>query len=237
MSTLLDSLHERGRVALLGGQPHLDVPPGEGSRRWGVSVLVRPQPDLAQRLHAVTGDLTALAGPGQWATGAADSVHLSVYSLEPHRPGVTLEDAEVARYADAVHRAAGSLPPVSFAVTGLALTPGGVVAACDPLDAGARGLRAAVNDALGEEAFETAYRGASWWMSLVHLASPVRDAAGLVEHVEARRRSPLGTLRAGALQLVRYEHRRVADEQRMVPVVLSEARIARSEEVLGGAHA
>jgi hypothetical protein len=226
VSVTVESLHERGRAALLVGRERLDEPPADGARRWGLSVLVRPQPELAERLDAVTAELVALAGPGQWATGASGTAHLTLYSLEPHRPGLTLADPSAGRYADAMTRAAAATSSATFAVTGLRLTPGGVIAACEPLDEPALRLRPALTDALGGDVFEATYRGDQWWMSLVHLAAPVRDAAGLVEYVETRRAEPLGTLRVRRLELVRYEHREDPDGTRMVPVTLAAADLA-----------
>jgi hypothetical protein len=225
VSVTVESLHEQGRAALLDGRPRLDQPPADRSRRWGLSVLVRPQPELADRLDAATAALVALAGPGQWATGAAGTAHLTLYSLEPHRSGVTAADPAARRYAEAVCRAAGAVAvPASFAVTGLGLTPGGVIARCEPLDAGARALRPTLTAALGGEVFEAAYRGDQWWMSLLHLAAPVARPLALVEHVEARRGQPLGVLTARQLELVRYDHRDGPDgARRMVPTTLAGA--------------
>lgn len=222
MTVTVEALHELGRQALLAGSYRRETPPQDGGRRWGVSVLVRPQPELAERLAAETAALVRLAGARQWATGAPGSVHLTVFSLEPHRPGVGLGDPVVAGYAEATARAATALPPAGFQVTGLSLTPGAVVAACVPADCAAQALRPALVDALGGDAFEAAYRGDQWWMSLLHLAGPVADPDGLVAHVDARRAVSLGRLEARSLQLVRYQYRRLADGARVVPVVLAE---------------
>ncbi len=235
MSVSLDSLHEQGRTALLGGSAVLDRPPAAGSRRWGVSVLARPQPGLAARLDQVTAGLLALAGPDQWATGSAGTAHLTLYSLEAHRPGVGLEDPAAARYAEAVRRACAVTPPASFALTGLALTPGGVVAACRPLDDGARALRPALTAALGEAAFEADYRGDQWWISLLHLTAPVARGAELARHVESRRREDLGRLEVRRLELVRYEYRTGPGGAGMVPVTLAGAALTGGGS--DGAHA
>jgi hypothetical protein len=222
VTVTVEALHEQGRQALLAGGHQRDTPPADGGRRWGVSVLVRPQPELAERLAAETAELVRLAGPQQWATGAAGSAHLTVFSLEPHRPGVGLDDPAVARYAAAVAAAAATTAPAEFDVTGLALTPGGVVAACVPADRAAHALRPGLVDAMGGDVFEATYRGDQWWLSLLHLAGPVADPGGLVAHVDGRRGTSLGRLEARSLQLVRYEYRRLADGARMVPVVLTE---------------
>jgi hypothetical protein len=238
VSVTVDSLHADGREALLHGRARLDEPPVDGARRWGLSVLVRPQPELADRLDTVTAGLVKLAGPGQWATGASGTSHLTLYSLEPHRPGLTPADPAARRYADAMRRAAAATASATFAVTGLALTPGGVVAACDPRDTGARCLRAALTAALGGEAFEASYRGDQWWMTLLHLAAPVARPDALVTHVEARLGEGLGTLTVHELELVRYEHRTGAGGSRMAPVTLAAAPLAGAREVaLDGAQA
>lgn len=234
MSVTVDSLHQRGREALLQGRERLDQPPGNGSRRWGLSVLVRPQPALAERLGEVTAALTALAGPGQWATGTPGTSHLTLYSLEPHRPDVTLADPAAGRYADAVRCAAAASPPATFAVAGLGLTPGGVVAACEPLDQGARALRPALVAALGGDVFEHSYRGEQWWMTLLHLAAPVPEPEALVEHVEGARQLPLGVLAADRLELVRYEYRVDPAGARMVPVTIASAALSGGTGAPGG---
>jgi hypothetical protein len=223
VTVTVESLHEQGRAALLAGQERLDTPPASGGRRWGLSVLVRPQPELAARLAAVTAEVVAVAGPGQWATGASDTAHLTLYSLEPHRPGLTLADPAAGRYAAAMARAAAATPRASFTVTGLALTPGGVIAGCAPADDAARSLRPALAAELGGDVFEERYRGDGWWVSLVHLAAPVRDAAALVDLVERRRGEALGRLDARRLELVRYEHRDEPAGPRTVPVTLARA--------------
>ena len=240
MSITVDALHEKGREALLRDQAALDSPPAAGSRRWGLSVLVRPGAELAERLDRVTADLAALAGPGQWATGAADTSHLTLYSLEPHRPGVTIDDPVAARYAEAVDVVGAGCGPASFAVTGLALTPGGVIAVAEPADEAARALRPALVDALGGDVFEATYRGDQWWLSLVHLAAPVPDPARLVAHVEARRHQALGRLDARHVELVRYDHRTGPTGPRMVPVPLAAAQLTgrpAHPEVRGAAQA
>ena len=238
MSVTVDSLHEQGRAALLRGRETRDRPPGDGSRRWGLSVLARPQPDLAERLGSVTAELVALAGPGQWATGTVGTSHLTLYSLEPHRPGLTLADPAADRYARAVRRAGATVAPATFDVCGLGLTPGGVIATCRPVDGAARALRPALVDALGGDVFEGAYRGDQWWMSLLHLAAPVLRPEELVEYVEARRRLSLGLLVVDRLELVRYEHRAGPTGARMVPVTLTSAALAGGPEgVDDGAHA
>lgn len=228
MTVSVDSLHEEGRTALLQGRERRDVPPVAGSRRWGLSVLVRPTAELADRLDAVTGELLALAGPGQWATGARDTAHLTLYSLEPHRPDLTLADPAAAGYARAMATAAATTPPATFDVTGLALTPGGVLARGRPSCDGARLLRPALAAALGGEAFESGYRGDQWWLTLVHFAAPVRQPRALVDCVERRRDETFGTLRAEWLELVRYEH----DGRRMRPVTLARAALAGDRERL-----
>jgi hypothetical protein len=237
VSITVDALHAKGRAALLHDRAVLDSPPVSGSRRWGASVLVRPQADLAQRLGAVTAELVALAGPAQWATGAADTSHLTLYSLEPHRPGLTLDDEAAGRYAEAVGAVGRACGPATFSVTGLALTPGGVVAAAEPADDAARALRPALVEALGGDVFEAAYRGDQWWLSLVHLAAPVADPAALVAYVEARRGEALGQLVARHVELVRYDHRSGPGGARMVPVPLASAVLTGvPEESRRGAH-
>jgi hypothetical protein len=227
VSTSVGTLHEQGRSALLAGSPALDTPPVEGGRRWGLSVVVRAEGELADRLAGVTDELIEVAGPGQWATGGRGSAHLTLYSLEPHRAGVDTTDERAAAYAAAVEDTARTVGPATFTVTGLSLTPGGVIADAEPADDAARRLRPTLSRALpGGAAFESSYRADRWWLTLVHLAAPPTDPAALVDWVEDRRSLDLGTLHAKRLELVRYEHRSDPAGARTVPVTLASTELA-----------
>ena len=219
MSDLPASIHERGRAAVLGGGALLDVPPGPGSSRWGLSLVLRPDDEAAAHLDALAGEAAAVAGPGQWLTGGLTSSHLTVTYLERTWREVTGDDPDVRRYADLVGRLATTTPPLRFAVNRLVLADQGVLALAVPLDAAAPSFRAAVLAELGGLGTEEqGYRGSTWWATLLHFAAPVVDPAGLVAWVEEPRFAAF-PLTADLVQVVRYVH----DGNRTMPVPLGSA--------------
>lgn len=227
MSTLRDSIHRRGRDAVLDGRELLDRPPGPGSTRWGLSLDVRLDHAAEQRLDALAGEAATLAGPGQWLTGGLGSSHLTISYLERAWREAGADDPAVRRYADIVARLAASAPPLRWELTGLVLADRGVLALATPVDGAPDAFRSAVlaelGGGLGQE--EQDYRASTWWSTLLHFAAPVADRAGLVAWVEDRAtQPPLPALSlAGArIELVRYAF----DGARTAPVPLQSFPLA-----------
>lgn len=210
MTDAPETIHDRGRVAVLRGAELLDRPPAPNGDRWGLSLVVRPDAQARARLDELSAQAAALAGSGQWRTGAADSSHLTVCYLERGHRRVTAGDPAVraaARLAaDAVSRAA----PLRWQVTGLALADRGVLALAEPVDAAPDAFRADVLSRLGDHGREEArYRRSVWWATLVHFAVPVAQRRALVDWVDARR-SLVGAERvlvsAERIDVVRYDY-------------------------------
>ncbi len=215
-----DTIHQRGRAALLAGREVLDVPPAPGASRWGLSLVVRPDPAAEDRLNALTGQAAALAGPGQWSTGSCGSAHLTVTYLEATHRKIEADDPAVRRFAEVVSGVAARTPPLRWQLPGLALADRGVLALAAPVGDAADTFRSAVLAELGDLGRrEASYRRGTWWSTLVHFAAPVADRAGLADWVEARVSTSLGQLTAPAADIVRYEHA----QDRVVPVTLFSA--------------
>lgn len=221
MTAAAGEFHARGRAAVLAGRAQADQPPSPDSPRWGVSVILRPDAGAADRLDAVTRQALEVAGPGHWPTGRLGSGHLTVRGLEAYREPVTADDPAVERYATAVQKAAATAGSPEFAMTGLVLVPGAVLAVAEPADAAAEALRGLLADGLAEDGHfeDDGYRQGLWWATLVHFAAPLADPAALVDWVEAGRALDLGRFRARSLDLVRYAYDGVATS----PVVLATA--------------
>ena len=242
MSGTPDTIHQRGRDAVLAGRELLDVPPGPGSQRWGLSVDVFPDPEAEARLAALADGAAALAGPGQWRTGGIGSAHLTVTYLERGWREVGPDDPEVRRHAGHLRRAAAACGPLRWEVTGLVLADRGVLALCAPVDDAPAAFRSAILAELGGFGTEEAgYRRAVWWSTLLHFVAPVADRAGLVDWVEARSAlsgpadlpQPL-VLRGDRAAVVRYAF----DGQRTSPTGLATAALPGVPEgASGAAHA
>jgi hypothetical protein len=214
-----DAFHERGRRAVLAREQIWELPPHPSSPRWGISFVLRPDDRAAACLADVAGQLSDVAGPGHWQTGGPGSAHLTVRVLEPYREPVPADDLLVQRYAESLCRVGKRTGSPRFALTGLLVALGGVLAAAVPTNAAAAALRAVVSDELGGDGhFEAAsYRGDIWWSTVLHFAAPLTDAAALVQWVDERRTLDLGPFQARSLDLVRYAY----DGARTAPVVLA----------------
>lgn len=235
MSRSPDTIHARGRAAVLAGRELLDVPPVPGGTRWGLSLDVRPDPAAEGHLSALATEAARVAGPGQWVTGRRGSSHLTVTYLERIHREVAADDAELARFAAVVARVAAVTPPLRWSVTGLALADRGVLALAEPEDGAADAFRAAVLAELGELGREEAgYRQSVWWATLVHFAAPIVDRSALVDWVDARVSVPPHPVVASSAEIVRYAY----DGRSVVPVTLAAAPLAAVPEgAPDGAHA
>jgi hypothetical protein len=230
-----DGIHQRGRSAVLAGRELLDVPPGPGSTRWGLSLDVRLDPAAEQHLDALTTEAAAIAGPGQWLTGARGSSHLTVTYHERTWREVGPDDEEVRRYAALAALLAAGTPSLRWRITGLALADRGVLAMAEPVDPAPGAFRAAVLERLGGLGAEEAdYRGSTWWATLVHFAAPVADRVALVDWVDARVSLPPVLVTAERVEVVRYAY----DGLRTAPVPLTAAALPGVREgAAGGTHA
>lgn len=219
MSTeAFDRLSVLGREALLAGEHEVDAPPVDGGRRWGVSVIIRPDRDGASRLDELTAVARATTGGSQWATGSAATAHVTVRTLEPHRATIPAADAAIERSRAALARAACRCAPVRLELRGLLVTPISVMLRCVPLDETADLLSQALAVELGDDGwYEAGRRRDIWYLNLVHFASPVGHPRELLEWVEQRRELSVGTMSADCAELVCWDF----NGERMVPVTIS----------------
>ncbi len=232
MSGPPDSIHERGRAAVLAGNALLDTPPAEGGTRWGLSLDLRLDPVAEERLDALAAEAAVVAGPGQWLTGGRGSSHLTVTYLERVWRAVNADDPEVRRCAGLVEALVAHTPPLRWNLTGLALADRGVLALAEPVDDAPDRFRAAVLAELAELGqAEAYYRRSVWWATVLHFAAPLADPAGLVAWVDAR--TTLGPLSipvtADRVEVVRYAF----DGQRTVPVPLATMTLTGATDVSG----
>lgn len=227
MSGSPETIHERGRAAVLAGAEKLDVAPYPGLPRWGLSLVVRPDPDAERRLAALTAQAAEHAGPGQWPTGDRGSAHLTVCYLEPEHREVDADDAAVTRAAGALRPLATGTAPLAWNLVGVGLADRGVLALAAPVDEHPDAFRTAVLDALGDLGrAEARYRRTVWWSTLVHFAAPVADRAALVRWADELADAPLGRVTARSVDVVRYEHQASPTGPRTVPVTLASLAVA-----------
>jgi hypothetical protein len=201
-----DELFAAGSRAVLEGAHHSDTPPADGGR-WGLAVVLRPQPPCLDAFAALTTQILDIAGGHHWPTGSPAVSHFTVRSLEPFRADVPDGDEAVKRYAAAMERAAACTRPVRLAVRGLTLTPSCVMACAEPEDGTAPAFAAALAEELGDDGwYEAGFDRTIWYSTLVHFAGPIAQPAGLVQWVAEHRKTFIAQAFLPVTELIRYRH-------------------------------
>lgn len=175
--------------------------------RWGLSVAFVPDTQAMERISAVTAEAMRLAGPGHWPTGAVEAVHFTVRAIQEHRRAVPADDPLERRCRAALYRAAARSQPIRLRLSGLTLTPSGVMLCAFPEDYAARHFADRLGQELGTDGwFEAEFQRDIWYATLVHFTEEIRDPAGLVDWVAARRGLNLGEIAVKEPQLLRFRY-------------------------------
>ncbi|MFC4072849.1 hypothetical protein [Actinoplanes subglobosus] len=221
---MLDRLFVDGQAAVSAGKHGIQTPPVEGAPRWGLSVLLRPDPASAENLARTAHEAASIAGGRQWITGAKDSVHLTMRTLEPWRETIASDDVLMNRYAHALAVAAAQVGPLRFDVVGLTLTPGSVMAHAVPVDEQADRLADAYTSALGENGWYENNRGILrdfWYLNLLHFADAIQHPEQLITWITERRDHDIATVVVDEVQLVQWRY----SGSGMHPVPVTTARL------------
>lgn len=157
--------------------------------RWPVSVVLVPPRGVASRLDELMRGLLGCVGEGHLLTGRDDAVHITVRALETHRAAASPDDERTPPWIDSLRRAVIGVPPLRFALTGLTLTNGSVMAQVEPLDTWPWVFMQRLGDELGSHGcFEKqGARRNIWYANLLHFAGPIADPEALIASVEAHR--------------------------------------------------
>ncbi|MDG4833987.1 hypothetical protein O7627_32470 [Solwaraspora sp. WMMD1047] len=176
----------------------------------------------------MTAEVMAVAGPWHWPTGAPEAVHFTVRAIQVHRRHVPVGDALAGRCVAAMGRAAAACRPVRFRLSGLTLTPSGVMVCAFPLDGAADEFADRLGEQLGPDGwFEDSYHRDIWYATLVHFTGEVRDRQGLVDWVTSRRTLDLGETTIDTADLLRFRH----NGRQPVRVGLGHAQLRRASAV------
>lgn len=205
-----DELFAEGRQRILAGNHQCDTPPVEGGR-WPVTILSRLPETASSVLHDLTLELAALAGPGHFLTGVADSAHLTWRALEGYRAAAGPLDELAVRSAAAVERTAAVVPAFRLRFTGLTLASASVMAQMEPDgdDDSWLALMRCLEFELGEAAwFERGYQRTITYTNLVHFTGPIEQPEALVDFVDSRRDLPPLRVAVDHLELVRFHTHR-----------------------------
>lgn len=186
--------------------------------RRGVTLLVRPSADVANRIDALLARLRMLE-PEQYFQPRAD-LHQTVLSLFSATPDFCPYLAHLPAYRAAVEEATAAIPPFEIDIRGVTLSTGAVLAQGfpreDALDRLRDRLRAAMTSRGLGGTLDRRYRLTTAHMTLVRFAAPLRDPARFVDAVAAERDTPLGTTRVFRLELVLGDWYQSADREQAI---------------------
>lgn len=197
----------KARAALLSGDVRCEAPPVEGQNRWGVTMLLRPDPAMLDTLTAFAQQIAAVAGPGQWAHGP-DLLHVSLRSLAQYQEDIAATDPQIAAYAAALNEAADDTPPILASVRTVNPHPHGIGVHVHPHGPALDQLYQRLNKTLharglGEYEYWTRDM---WYINIVHFAGPV-EVDALLAWSDPHRDLEFGTTTLDAAELVRYRYK------------------------------
>lgn len=202
--------YDRAQAQLRAGDVSFDAPPVDGGARWGISVVLRPDPKNAERLAALARQTAAAIGPGHWVH-QAHTLHTTLRALEPHSTRDLQGDVRLADYVAAVDQAAAGREPVTLRLRGLAPHSGGVMVLGHDRDSALPQLRRRLVTALDQrdvEHYETTFTRNLWYVSLLQFGAPVADPTALAEWGVPRRDMAIGDVVYDSLEICRW---RLAD--------------------------
>ncbi|MFJ4440425.1 hypothetical protein [Streptomyces sp. NPDC088923] len=173
-------------------------------------------------MERVTEEVMAVAGEAHWPTGAANSSHFTVRTLENYRSFVPDDDERVMRYRTALRQASARTGSIRLELTGLTLTPASVMLCASPSGPAIERFAACLAEELGDDGwFEAGFTRDIWYANLVHLTGLPTDPRALVEWVAARRDLDLGSSVHTSVDLVAWTF----GNRHMVPTTLGRAEL------------
>jgi 2'-5' RNA ligase len=184
-----------------------DPVPGDGSRRWGVSAVIRPLGRVQSRLAEAADELKALAGDRQVVYGPTN-LHTTVRSIEFHRIDVGEHDEKVSEYRQALQKILRDFGPIPITYRGLTSDGTSIMAQGWPADDTLQLVREAFHAELGRRALlggpeRSSVRQTSH-ASLIVFTHPLCHAEKLADHVRDNRTTDYGRCDITDVELVRY---------------------------------
>jgi 2'-5' RNA ligase len=195
------------RRRLRAGNIEPDPVPGDQSRRWGVSAIIRPAGVTLTRLAGAADELKAFAGDQQVVYGRSN-LHTTVRSIERHRIDVDVNDEKISQYKEALQKILRRFRPIKVAYRGLTSDCTSVMAQGWPIDDTLQEIRDAFHAELQRRALlsgpeKAAVRQTSH-ASLIVFTHALAHAEKLADHVRDNRNTDYGTCEVNEIDLVRY---------------------------------
>jgi hypothetical protein len=218
-----ETMWNNSHARLRAGDIEPDPVPGDQSRRWGISAIIRPVGPVLSRLAEVAGKLKTLAGD-QHVVYDRSNLHTTVRSIEFHRIDVNERDEKVGQYKEALQKILPRFGPVRMAYRGPTSNSNSVMAQGWPIDDTLQEIREAFHVELHQKALlggpeKTAMRQTSH-ASLAVFTHPLASAEKLADHIRDNRNTDYGTCEIDGIDLVRCRR----TESNVTLVVLASAR-------------
>lgn len=181
-----DKLFAAGRASVRSGSHGVERDP-RMTGRWGPSVVLLPQGDVARRIADLTSAAADALHGVHWLSGGIGRAHLTVRALERYTESVDPE--RLARYRAAVQRAVQSVGPLSFELRGVGISGGSLMLSALPVNASANTLRTRLGAELGwdgwleDSVFESG-RDPIWYCSILHYAEELTDVESMIRWVD-----------------------------------------------------
>lgn len=222
---IYDRFWHNARGPLARGEVQPDPIPGEESNRWGVSVIMRLQGEVAERLTGVVAQLSQWTGP-QHLRYQLSNLHTTLGTIEFYREPVASDDEYVQQYEETLQKVAAQFPPIQINYRGLTANQMSVMAQGWPVDETLQQLRTTFHAQLQQEK-HLAGPGVRdlAHASLIVFAGPLLNPQGCVSFVEQQRQTNFGTATINTLELVKYQRHSVYEAQ---PIVLASAPLQAS---------
>lgn len=184
-----------------------DPVPDNSSRRWGVSIVIRPTEPVLSRLTDTANEIAQFAGDEQVIYDQSN-LHTTLRSIEFQRLEVDENDEKVKQYEEALRVVVEKFGPIKITYKGLTANRSGVMAQGWPVDDTLQEIRDAFHTELEKRGLlggpeETAVRQTSH-ASLAVFTHPLVDSEKLTDYVANNRDTDYGTCEISQIDLVRY---------------------------------
>lgn len=192
---------------LRAGDVDPDPVPDNNSRRWGVSIVIRPTEPVLSRLTEVAKEIEKFTGTEQIIYDQSN-LHTTLRSIEFQRLEVDENDEKVKQYEEALKAVVERFGPIKITYRGLTANRSGVMVQGWPVDDTLQEVREAFHNELEKRGLlggpeETAVRQTSH-ASLLVVTHPLANSEGLADYVQSNRDTDYGTCEINEIDLVRY---------------------------------
>ncbi len=207
LGPIYDRMWDESERDLRAGRTEIDDVPSDGSRRWGVSVVVKPAPPAIDLLQAAASEAGRYGGPGHIVYDG-NNLHTTLRSIEFFRAPVSKDDPHVQMYSHMLHELAVQADVFPIVYHGITATRGGILAQGWDITGQLQALRyafhvrlAASNILIGpecESVRQTAHA------SLMVFTGHLINSEKLVDFITKYRSTNLGVTSVTHVELVRY---------------------------------